>query len=168
MCIRDSRIAVVGDSAGGNLAAAVALKARDEHGPRLGLQALLYPITDCSFDTASYQECASGFGLTRETMIFYWDCYLARPRDAEHPYASPLRAIDLGGVAPALILTAHFDPLRDEGLAYAAKLTEAGVRVECSDYLDMNHGFVLMGTAYPSARQALNELARAVRSQKAI
>jgi acetyl esterase len=158
-----SRLAVAGDSAGGNLAAAVALKARDSKGPKLGLQVLLYPITNCNFDTASYHENATGMGLTRETMMFYWKSYAPRERDSTDAHASPLRARTLKGVAPALVITAHFDPLRDDGLAYAARLAAEGVEVRCTDYLEMNHGFALMGTEYAAAARALDEIAGEIR-----
>jgi acetyl esterase len=157
------RVAVAGDSAGGNLAAATALYARDKGGPRLVLQVLVYPVTNYDFDTASYHENAVGYGLTRDRMIFYWGSYLASPRDGESPYASPLRAKDLHGLPPALILTAQYDPLRDDGEAYAARLHQAGIPVHVTRYLDMTHGFLASAATYPQANKAVQEIAMALR-----
>ena len=157
-----ARISVAGDSAGGNLAAAVALLTRDRGGPRLARQVLLYPITNCNFETVSYHQNAAGFGLTRATMQFYWDRYISSPHDAGNPYASPLLACTLEGLAPALIITAEYDPLRDDGLAYAARLAASGVPVECTNYLDMNHGFFAFSAGLDSAQKALEEVAAAL------
>lgn len=158
------RLAVAGDSAGGNLSAAVALYARDQSGPPITLQVLIYPATNHGFDTASYHECAEGFGLMRAGMIHYWNCYLARPEDGHNLYASPLQAADLRGLPPALIQTAHFDVLRDDGEAYAARLHRAGVPVRCTRYLAMNHGFVQFGGVYEHGRSAVQEIADALRA----
>ena len=159
-----ARLAVAGDSAGGNLAAAAALMARDKGGPKIALQVLLYPATNDAFDTASAHQNASGFGLSRDAMIYFWGNYLGKPSDAENPYASPLRARDLRGLPRALVITAQFDPLRDDGLAYAARLHRAGVPVRCTNYLDMNHGFALFGAVYESARKAMEEAVGELRS----
>ncbi len=159
-----ARLAVAGDSAGGNLSAAVALMARDKGGPKLALQVLLYPATNDASDTASAHQNASGFGLSRDAMIYFWGNYLGKPSDGENPYASPLRAKDLGGLPRALVITAQFDPLRDDGMAYAARLSRAGVPVRCTNYLDMNHGFALFGAVYESARKAMEEVVRELRS----
>jgi acetyl esterase len=136
------RIAVGGDSAGGNLAASVALRARDSGGPPLTYQLLLYPITNHAFDTDSYHENAAGYMLTRRGMQWYWDHYLERDLDGRHPYASPLQARALGGLPDAMVLTAGYDPLRDEGAAYADRLREAGVEVRHDHFDDMLHAFV--------------------------
>lgn len=136
------RVAVGGDSAGGNLAAAVALRARDAGGPPLVFQLLLYPIVDYAFDTDSYRENAEGYMLTRRGMRWYWEHYLERELDGRHPYASPLQARDLGNLPPAMVLTAGYDPLRDEGAAYADRLREAGVAVRHEHFDDMLHAFV--------------------------
>jgi len=139
----DSRfVAVAGDSAGGNLAAATALRLRDEGGPMLQGQLLIYPVTDYyTPGTRSYRDNAEGYGLTRDTMIWFWDHYLADAADAADPYASPLRAVTLAGLPPALVVTAEFDPLCDEGEDYAARLRAAGVPVQLSRWDGMNHGF---------------------------
>ena len=136
-----ARIVVAGDSAGGNLAAAVALRARDEGGPRPAGQLLVYPVTDYPSDAmASYDENGEGYGLTRESMEHYWSQYLGdAPADA--PYAAPLRAADLAGLPPAFVITAEYDVLRDEGEAYAGALQAAGVPVEVTRYAGVNHGF---------------------------
>ena len=159
-----TRLAVAGDSAGGNLAAAVALRGRDDGGPTLALQVLIYPVTNCAFDTASYHQYASGYGLTRDMMRYFWKSYLSRPADANHPAASPLQAADLAGLPPALVLTAQYDVLRDEGEAYAARLAQASVPVRCTRYLEMNHGFVQLGALCEPALQGLMEIAESVRT----
>src|SRR5690606_11642277 len=120
------RVGVAGDSAGGNLAAVSALMARDRGGPQIGCQVLIYPITDCNFDTPSYLDFAEDYFLTRNAMIWFWDQYCPNRTDRAHAYVAPLRAESLADLPPALILTAEYDPLRDEAEAYAAKLAEAG------------------------------------------
>jgi acetyl esterase len=136
------RVALAGDSAGGNLAAATALRLRDEGGPALRGQVLIYPVTDYyEPGTRSYHENAEGYGLTRDTMIWFWNHYLADPADAANPYASPLRADTVAGLPPALVVTAEFDPLRDEGEDYATRLRAAGVPAQTSRWDGMNHGF---------------------------
>jgi acetyl esterase len=157
------RVAVAGDSAGGNLSAALALYARDKGGPPLRLQVLIYPVTNCAFDTASYHENAEGFGLTRDAMIHYWGCYLARQDDGRSSYASPLQAANLRDLPPALIQTAQYDVLRDDGEAYAARLHRAGISVRCTRYAAMNHGFIQFGASYEHARVAIQEIADALR-----
>jgi len=158
------RLAVAGDSAGGNLATAVALRLRDEGGPRLAVQALIYPVTNFGFDTASYREYAEGFGLTRGLMRYFWKSYLPSPAEGGQAYASPLNAANLSGLPPALILTAQYDVLRDEGEAYAARLAQAGVPVCCTRYLDMNHGFIQLAALCDSALHGLEEVADALRT----
>lgn len=136
------RVALAGDSAGGNLAAATALRVRDEGGPALLGQLLIYPVTDYyTAGTRSYRDNAEGYGLTRDTMIWFWDHYLADPADAANPYASPLRAANFAGLPPALVVTAEFDPLCDEGEDYAERLRAAGVPARTSRWDGMNHGF---------------------------
>jgi acetyl esterase len=138
------RVAVGGDSAGGNLAAAVTLAFRDFDGPAIERQLLVYPATEAGFDTPSYEENAAGYYLERADCRWFWDHYLADELDGEHPYASPLRARDLSDLPPASVLTCGFDPLRDDGLAYADRLAEAGVPVRRHHLPDQIHGFVGM------------------------
>jgi acetyl esterase len=159
-----TRLAVAGDSAGGNLAAAVALYARDHGGPQLCHQVLIYPVTNHAFDTASYWENTVGHGLTRDSMLWFWDNYLNNATDGGNPYASPLQANDLSGLPPALILTAHYDPLRDEGEAYGARLHQAGVPVQVTRYLGMFHGFVLSEGRNEQAERAIQQIADTLRA----
>ena len=156
-----ARLAVGGDSAGGNLAAVVARRARDR-GIALAFQLLVYPALDHAFGTASYREHGDGLNLTRAEMEWYWQQYLGG-RDGGDPDASPLRAGDLGGVAPALVLTAGFDPLRDEGEAYAERLAAAGVPAQVLRYPGLIHGFLRMRAAVDAAAAALDEVADALR-----
>ena len=162
--IDGARLAVGGDSAGGNLAAVVALMARDRGGPALGQQLLIYPVTDHDFETPSYREHAEGFLLWRESMVWFWDHYLPDVAGRDDPYASPLRAAELRGLPPAYVITAEYDPLRDEGEAYAARLREAGVPVVSKRYPGMLHGF--FGTAHvvDLAGQAIREAGEALRA----
>src|SRR5579871_658579 len=157
------RVAVGGDSSGGNLAAATALMARDRGGPGLAFQLLVYPMTDTAMDTASYRENADGYFLTRADMIWFFDHYLPRAADRTHPYAAPLRASDLRGLPPAAVVTAEFDPLRDEGEAYAAKLRAAGVPAKHTRYAGMIHGFFGLGAMFEQANAALADAAAALR-----
>lgn len=154
-----TRFAVGGDSAGGHLAAVVSLMARDRKGPRIDLQILIYPITDCSFDTPSYIENADGYYLTRDLMKWFWNHFISDESQADDPYVSPLRAQDLSGLPRAFILTAEYDPLRDEGEAYAKKLQEAGVRVVLLRYSGMIHAFIRMTAQLDKANEALDEVA---------
>lgn len=165
--IDPARLAVGGDSAGGNLAAVVARRARDKGGPApalaLALQVLLYPITDADLNTPSYRENAEGFFLTRAAMAWYWDQYLPDVSRRRDPDASPLRADDLAGLPPALVVTAGYDPLRDEAEAYARRLADAGVAVRLSPYPGMIHGFLRRFAAFEQGNKALAEVARALR-----
>jgi len=154
-------LAVGGDSAGGNLAAICALRARDAGVP-IALQLLVYPVTDADLDTSTYLEFTDGYFLTRYSMEWFWDHYLP-DGDRFHPDASPLRAEDVSGTAPALVITAEFDPLRDEGEAYAGRLEDAGVPVTLSRYDGMIHGFFRMPGAMDKANDALAEAASALR-----
>lgn len=157
------RLAVAGDSAGGNLSAAVSLYSRDKGGPKVALQVLIYPVTNHNFDTVSYHQFGDGYGLTREAMIYYWKSYLAKPEDAHSPYASPLQAKDLKGVAPALVITAQYDVLRDDGEAYAARLQQAGVPVQATRYLTLNHGFIRAGAVNEDAKRGVQEIAEGLK-----
>ncbi|MGE0732247.1 MAG: alpha/beta hydrolase [Acidimicrobiia bacterium] len=157
-----TRLAVGGDSAGGNLAAAVALKARDEGGPALRLQLLVYPVTDRSDGTASYAVNGDGYLLTTDMMRWFWDHYVDASA-ADDPYVSPLRAGDLSGLPPAVVFTAEFDPLRDEGEAYAARLRDAGVAVEATRFDGQIHAFWQMPATFPAADTAADQAAAALR-----
>jgi acetyl esterase len=155
------RVVLAGDSAGGNLAAAVTLRLRDEDGPRVAGQLLLYPVTDhWTAGFPSYAECADGYGLTRAAMAWFWDHYLGGPLDAVQagalsPQAAPLRAADLRGLPSALVLTAEYDVLRDEGEAYAARLREAGVDAVLERCAGMHHGFASWGGVLDGADRAV-------------
>lgn len=153
------RVAVGGDSAGGNLATVVALMARERGGPELVHQVLIYPVTDHDLNTPSYVENATGYVLTRDGMEWFWNHYLARESQGREPYASPLRAPSLARLPPALVITAEYDPLRDEGEAYAARLRDAGVPVTVTRYAGMFHGFVRMTRILDKAKTALDEIA---------
>lgn len=157
-----ARLAVAGDSAGGNLAAAVTLIAKAEGSPEIGFQALVYPVTDFNFETPSYHENAEGYLLTRAAMEWFWGHYLANPADGLAPTASPLRAPSLAGLPPALVITAEFDPLRDEGNAYARRLAEAGVAVEHLEWPGQIHGF-FGNPALDDGQAAVEHVARAIR-----
>jgi acetyl esterase len=138
-----SCLLLAGDSAGGNMAAVTALRVRDEGGPAVRGQMLLYPVTDYhSPGTPSYAENAEGYGLTRDTMKWFWAHYLTDAAEAAHPHASPLRAPDLAALPPAFVLSAEYDPLRDEAERYAERLRAAGVPVEATRRPGMNHGFL--------------------------
>lgn len=158
-----SRVAIGGDSAGGNLAAAVTLMARDRGGRQPQFQVLVYPVADHSLNTASYRDFAEGYLLSRSMMAWFWDCYLPKPADGQQPYASPLRAKDLRGLPPALVLTAEYDPLRDEGEAYAARLCEAGVPVTLTRYDGMIHAFFSRLDRFELADIAHQQVAAALR-----
>jgi len=143
-----SRILVAGPSAGGNLAAATALRARDAGGPDLAGQVLIYPVLDYyEPPTPSYLEYADGYHLTRADMVWFWDHYLAEPNQADDPRAAPLRASNLAGLPPAFIVAAECDPLHDEAARYAQRLRDAGVATELLDGAGLIHGFL----AYPTA-----------------
>jgi acetyl esterase len=161
------RLAVGGDSAGGNLAAAVSLMARDRGKPKIAYQVLIYPVTEHSYDTASYRENADGYLLTKDSMVWFWNHYLRSPADGAQPYASPLRARDLKGLPPAMVVTTEFDPLRDEGEAYAERLRQAGVPVKLKRYDGLIHGFFMMTGFFPQALQAVDEAAAEIRGLKA-
>ena len=157
------RIAVGGDSAGGNLAAVGALMARDRGGPKLAFQLLVYPVTDADFETRSYRENAEGYFLTRADMVWFWNHYAPRQEDRRNPYAAPLRAASLRGLPPALVITAEFDPLCDDGNAYAARLREDGVPVRLSQQDGLIHGFFQMGAVIDRGRASVDEAARALK-----
>jgi acetyl esterase len=141
-----SRIAIAGDSVGGNMSAALTLMAKERSGPGLAAQVLFYPVTNASFDTGSYHEFAEGYFLRRDAMQWFWDQYIADEAQRSDVTASPLRATSeqLAGLPPALVITAEADVLRDEGEAYASKLREAGVPVVATRYQGIIHDFVML------------------------
>ena len=150
-----TRLAVGGDSSGGNLAAAVALLARDRGGPAIAHQLLVYPNTDHQADTPSMREIADEHFFNPSSVRWYWGMYLATPEDGENPLASPLRADDLSGLPSATVITAEYDPLRDEAELYAGKLNAAGVPAEIIRYDGMMHGFFTMVGVLDTAKDAV-------------
>ncbi len=163
-----SRLAIGGDSAGGNIAAAVALIARERGGPSIVSQSLIYPVTNLDFTTDSYRDNASGYFLTASTMRWFWGHYLRDASDGAHEYASPLRAADCSALPPTLVITAEYDPLRDEGEAYAARLRDAGVETVLHRYDGMTHGFVGLAALVPQGRVAIDEVAAFLRRTFAV
>lgn len=159
---RDAPLIVAGESAGGNLAAVLALRARDESGPPIALQVLIYPVTDFDPDNTSYLDPENKLLLSREAMLWFWDHYVPDVADRRHPHASPLRADDLSGLAPALVLTAEHDVLSDEGAAYAAALAEAGVPVDFEQVAGQMHGFFTMVNIVPGSAAAIERVGAAI------
>lgn len=161
-----NRIAVGGDSAGGNLAAVVALMARDRGGPKLALQLLIYPATDCADDTPSHREFAqvsSDYILSRADMEWFWGHYLG-PNDRKNSVACPALAKSLTNLPPAFVITAEVDPLRDEGEAYAEALRKAGVNTKVKRYNGVCHGFFSMASMIDKGRQAVDDSCAELRS----
>jgi acetyl esterase len=156
-------ISIGGDSAGANLATAVALMARDRSGPEFALQLLLYPITDHSMSTVSYRDNAEGYLLTETMMRWFWGHYCDDPEQRKNPLVSPLLAPDLSGLPPTLLLTAEFDPLRDEGEAYGERLAAAGVEVEMRRYDGLIHAFFSLAGFIEAAREAVDQVGAALR-----
>jgi len=162
-----SRIAVAGNSVGGNMTAALTLMAKDRKGPKISYQVLLIPATDASVDTGSYHEYGTGRFLARAFMKYGWDLYAPDAKTRDNPYVSPLRASieELRGLPPALVITAENDPLRDEGEAYARRLKEAGVAVDAVRYNGTIHDFVLLNALrhVPSTEAAIEQVSAGVR-----
>jgi acetyl esterase len=158
------RIAVGGDSAGGNLSAVVSLLARERGGPSLAHQLLIYPVTDFSFETRSHMDNAEGYFLTRPLMDWFLGHYFSGPTPRTDPRFAVLRAPDLRGLPPATVVTAEFDPLRDEGESYAARLRAAGVPVELTRVDGMIHGFFGMPALFPQAAAAVDAAASTLRT----
>lgn len=154
-----SRIAVCGDSAGGNLSAVVSLMARDRGGPQIAAQVLHVPVTDHNYEWQSYTDNAEGYLLTRASMVWFWDHYLPNPAAGQEAYASPYRADDVSNLPPALVQTAEYDPLRDEGEAYGERLREAGVEVDIHRYDGNIHDPFMMFAVNPAGIAALKEAA---------
>ena len=162
--INGDQIAVAGDSAGGNLAAAVCLKAKAQGKDAIKMQLLLYPVTDCNYDTQSYLDNAEGYLLTREGMKWFWNHYIGHDDNLKtDPLAAPLQAENLTGLPAACVITAEFDPLRDEGNAYAERLKAAGVETDHQCVDGVIHGFFDMQENVPAARDALAFAAESLR-----
>jgi acetyl esterase len=157
-----NRVAIAGDSAGGNLAATCALMARDAH-LDLALQALVYPVTDAGLIHPSHTENAEGYLLEEKQMEWFVECYTRGGADIDDWHISPLRADDVSGVAPALVITAEYDVLRDEGEAYADRLADAGVPVEHKRYDGMIHAFFALPTVLDDGKAAMQQVAAALR-----
>lgn len=159
----EAPLIVAGDSAGGNLAAVMAIRARDRGGPAIALQALIYPVTDSDFSRPSYASPENKLMLTREGMIWFWDHYVPESSRRKEPDASPLHAYDLSGLPPAVILTAEFDVLRDEGEAYAERLTEANVPTDLKRYAGQMHGFFSL-LMLPGSELGFQQVVKAVKA----
>lgn len=158
-----ARVAVAGDSAGGNLAAVAALMARNRKGVPPVFQLLIYPVTDATHSQPSYEENGEGYFLTKDAMQWFLRQYVPEGQDRRHPYLSPLFEKDLTGLPPAHIIVAEYDPLRDEGTAYARRLEAAGVRASVAHYPGMIHGFFSLPGWFDDARRALDEAAAVLR-----
>ena len=165
--VNASRLAVAGDSVGGNMAAAVALLAKERDGPPIRFQLLFYPVTDANFETSSYMKYQEGYWLSREAMKWFWDNYVSNQTNIKEPTVSPLRAsIDrLRGLPPTLIINGEFDVLRDEGEAYAHKLMGAGVQVTAVRYHGTIHDFVMLNALSdtPAARGVIDQASNSLR-----
>ncbi len=160
-----TRLAVGGDSAGGNLAAVVSMMARDRGGPPIAFQLLMYPVTDCALDTPSQKEfAADGHVLSRADMEWFWKNYTDPVAEKNNPYACPLRAKDLKNLPPALVLTASHDPLRDEGERFAERLIAAGVKTTCTRYEGVTHGFVSFADGLDKGKEGQRQAADALRA----
>ena len=155
---------VAGDSAGGNIAAVMTRWARDRQGPRIDYQALVYPVTDCDFDRPSYVAPENQLMLGRDTMIWFWEHYLPDQARRTNPDASPLRAPSLAGLPPALVYVAEYDPLHDEGVAYAAALADAGVRVTLEEAAGEMHGYFQMANILPGYQTGMSLVAKNIGS----
>jgi len=163
LCALPGAVSVGGDSAGGNLAAAVALMARDRNGPAIAMQLLIYPVTDATMESGSYRDNADGYLLSRTMMSWFWDHYCPDLALRADPLASPITAEDLAGLPPALVMTAEFDPLRDEGEAYAERLIAAGVEVEVRRFDGLIHGFFSQAGMIEAAREGVDLAVKALR-----
>lgn len=156
-----SNLVVGGDSAGGNLAAVVSLISKEQNGPDIAGQVLIYPVTSLGYDTKSYQEFQQGFGLDRDLMIWFGNYYINNEEDTKNKYAAPLLAEDLSNLPPAFVLTAENDVLRDEGLAYAERLKQAGVKVETIIETGLVHGYFTNMAVFPERiKGSINRFAK--------
>jgi len=158
-----SRLAVAGDSAGGNLAAVTSIVARDRGGPTIAFQLLFYPVIDGTMSFPSFKENGEGYLLSADDMAWFYEQYVPDDVDRKNPLLSPLYAPDLSNLPPALVITAEYDPLRDEGEAYADALQQAGVEARASRYDGMIHGFLPLDGVIPTATQAIDEGAAALK-----
>ena len=159
-----ARLGVGGDSAGGNLGAVISQMARDRGGPSIALQLLIYPVIDHDLTRASYAEVGEGYGLTTPMMEWFWNQYDPDGSGRDSPYAAPIRARDLSGLPAAVVQVAYYDPLRDEGLAYAEALRAAGGTVEARTYDTLVHGWLQMGAVSEDAKRATADGAAAIRA----
>ena len=159
----NGKLGVTGESAGGNLSAVVALKSRDAGGPKINFQCLLYPVVDCDMNRASYAENGEGYLLETNSMHWFWDTYCPDQARRAEPDASPIRADDLGKLPPALIVTAEFDPLRDEGMAYAAALDAAGTEATAVCYDGLVHDFFATAVMFECSRKGFDATIAAYR-----
>jgi len=162
--IDPAKLAIGGDSAGGNLAAAVTLLARDRGGPAIAFQLLVYPGTDAALDTPSHREFAKGFALTRAEIQWFLHHYLARPEERELPLVSPLKASSHRGLPRACVITAEFDPLRDEGEAYISKLRAASIPTEHRRFEGMIHGFFQLAGVMDQGKAAIQYAAASLKA----
>jgi acetyl esterase len=161
----NGKLGVAGESAGGNLSAAITLKSKDLKGPKIDFQCLLYPVTDCDLTRQSYKDNGQGFLLETQSMLWFWDIYCPDKEKREEAYASPLRSEDLSDLPKALVVTAEFDPLRDEGEAYAEALIKAGSRATYKCYEGMVHDFFSTATAFESSRVGLLETIETIKAE---
>ena len=162
----DAPLIIAGDSAGGNMAAACTLRARDGGGPQLVLQVLVCPVVDHDMTTPSYRERGSGpdLFLTADDMAWFWNLYAPDPSARSVPDASPLRAEDLSNLPPAIVITAEYDPLRDEGIAYAQRLQAAGVPVTHRHHEDMFHDFFSFVNLVEPGNAAVEQVGAEIRT----
>jgi acetyl esterase len=154
---------VAGDSAGGNLAAVTALRARDRNGPKIALQILIYPVTDADFERPSYNDAENQLLLTKEGMVWFWDHYVPDAARRSEPDSSPLRAGDLSNLPPATVLTAECDVLRDEGEEYAERLAAAGVQVDLRRYAGQTHAFFSL-LMLPGSERGFQQVVKAIQA----
>lgn len=162
--INPEKIGIGGDSAGANLASAVALKNRDVKGPHLAYQLLLYPCTERNFETDSYTSKATGYGLSRQSMQWFWEQYLQGNDHDNDPYACPSAAKSFANLPPAILVIAEYDPLKDDGVKYERQLREAGVQTFFKEYKGMIHGFTVLGSITKTAAVALSDCAQIIAS----
>jgi len=158
-----TKIGIGGDSAGANLSSGVALRARDEKGPSIAYQLLIYPCNGLDFETSSYKDFATGYGLSRQGMQWFWGKYLSQQIDRSNPYAVPMLAKDFSGLPPAIVITAGFDPLKDDGIRYESLLKNARVQTIYKDYPTMIHGFFNLGTVTKTTAQAITDCTQFIR-----